>query len=135
MEETIRLRPHHLLCHRLFSGQGYNEEFICNMLAVIGKLESTPSAIIEVSAGCDDICRACTHEANGECGFGQSVMNKDASVAEFLHAPTTFQISARKLDALLEHHIERLDNVASVCGECEWSEACNRQLGILKSGH
>ncbi|MDD1770181.1 MAG: DUF1284 domain-containing protein [Methanomassiliicoccales archaeon] len=135
MSDAIRLRPHHLLCHRLFSGHGYDRTFVDNMRAVIAKLESDPSVRVEVSPGCDDICAACLHQVNGACDFGASVLAKDAAVAKFLHAPQTFHLSARKLDALLEYRIKRLDVVGSVCGECEWSEACNRQLAIVKSRH
>jgi hypothetical protein len=134
MRDVIHLRPHHLLCHRLFSGQGYDQAFVDNMRAVIARLESDPSTRVEVSPVCDDICAACLHKVNGVCGFGDSVLAKDASAAKFLHAPQTFHLSARKLDALLEYRIKRLDSVAEVCGECEWSEACNRRLRILNSG-
>ncbi len=133
MKETIRLRPHHLLCHRLFSGNGYNEAFVSNTRAVIARLETNPSARVEVSPMCDDICAACPHNASGRCNFGASVDAKDASIAAFLHVPTTCHMSARHLNALLAFRLKKLDSVAAVCGECEWSEMCDRQLAIVKS--
>jgi hypothetical protein len=134
MKEKVRLRPHHLICHRLFSGQGYDQAFVDNMRVVISKLESNPSMRIDVSAECDDICASCPHGKGGVCDFGESVMNKDASAAKFLHVPAPSHLSARQLDALLEFRFKKLDSIASVCGECEWSEACDRQLRALKSG-
>ena len=133
MRETIHLRPHHLICHRLYAGQGYDRAFVDNMNALIAKLGSDPSVRIEVSPECDDICTACPHKVSGACDFGDSVMAKDDSAAKFLHVPAKFHLSSRQLDMMIKFRFKKLGNVAQVCGQCEWSETCNQQLAIVKS--
>lgn len=133
MNGRIRLRPHHLICHRLHGGSGYDQTFVDNMRAIIARLETNMSARIDVAPECDDICAACPHKVEGLCDFGDSVRAKDESAAKFLHVPTRFHMTVRQMDALLKFRFKKLDNVAQVCGQCEWSEVCNRQLAIVKS--
>jgi hypothetical protein len=132
VRETLRLRPHHLLCHRLFSGNGYDDRFIANMRAVIMALEEGVGKVV-ISPGCDDICAACPHGANGTCNFSASVEAKDESAARFFGLPQDCSVEGKVLAALLDDRIATLGAVGQICGRCEWSEACDRRLRESRS--
>ncbi len=134
MKDQIRLRPHHLICHRLFGGKGYDEAFIDNIRSLIRRIETDRSLMIHVSPECDDICAACPHNLEGVCEYGESVTAKDASAAKFLKLPDELHMSSRQLGALLEPRLAELGSVADVCGECEWSRFCDQKLCELRAG-
>jgi hypothetical protein len=55
------LRGHHLICLNFFRGEGYSEEFIENLYAVIKKEK------IEIVTGADEVCRKCPYLKEGKC--------------------------------------------------------------------
>lgn len=60
-ETKALLRGHHLICLNFFRGEGYTEEFIENLFAVINKEE------LEIVTGADDVCRKCLYLKDGKC--------------------------------------------------------------------
>jgi hypothetical protein len=60
-ERKALLRGHHLICLNFFRGEGYSEEFIENLYAVIKKEN------IEIVTGADDVCRKCPYLKEGKC--------------------------------------------------------------------
>jgi len=131
MTRPIRLRPHHILCTRTFTGSGYNEAFVDNMYFVLDRMNER-GAVIELTVGCDDICAQCPHVVDGACEFGRSVEKKDASVLEFLDLIEGVSHKASEIRSLLEERLETVDDVALICGECDWSGLCNKALKELK---
>jgi len=55
------LRGHHLICLNFFRGEGYSEEFIKNIYAVIGKEK------VEIVNGADDVCAKCPYLKDDIC--------------------------------------------------------------------
>jgi hypothetical protein len=127
----IRLRPHHILCTRTFTGSGYNEAFVDNMYFVLDRMNER-GAVIQLTVGCDDICAQCPHVVDGVCEFGRSVDNKDASILAFLDLLAGTSYKASELRSLLEERLETVDDVGAICGECDWSETCNKILREIK---
>ncbi len=60
-EGKTLLRGHHLICLNFFRGEGYSDEFIENLYAVIKKEN------IEIAKGADDVCRKCLYLKAGKC--------------------------------------------------------------------
>jgi len=60
-ERKALLRGHHLICLNFFRGEGYSEEFIENLYAVIKKEN------IEIVTGADEVCRKCPYLKEGKC--------------------------------------------------------------------
>jgi hypothetical protein len=60
-ERKVLLRGHHLICLNFFRGEGYSEEFIDNLYAVIKKED------LEIVKGADDVCKKCPYLKEGKC--------------------------------------------------------------------
>jgi len=60
-ERKVLLRGHHLICLNFFRGEGYSEEFIENLYAVIKKEQ------LEIVTGADDVCRKCPYLKEEKC--------------------------------------------------------------------
>jgi len=56
MSDIIRLRGHHFICLQFFGGQGYDEQFVANLLGVVARLRREPATLVP---GADDVCAAC----------------------------------------------------------------------------
>jgi len=124
----VRLRHHHLLCTRTFSGKGYDRCFVANMEEVVSALRSPNDLLIRLSASCDDICSSCPNKVRGQCQDQDSVLKKDRSVATFLGIPEKAVLLAGPLLKMAEERLRELDDIRLVCGECEWAELCNEWL-------
>ena len=131
-KRPINLRPHHLLCLRTFVGEGYDEAFVDNMYYVHDRLDERGVSVLVVS-GCDDICAACPHKKGDVCEFGGSVDSKDASVLRFLDIISGTSYRASELRELVEEKLLAIEDIGSVCDQCDWSETCNRVLREAKN--
>jgi uncharacterized protein len=127
MERTLNLRPHHILCLRMFIGKGYDERFVDNMYFIQDRMEEK-GVIISLASRCDDICSACPHAIVDVCEFDASVKKKDAAVLTFLDIPDGIRIGSRELRVMLEERLADLTDIGKVCGDCDWSSLCNEQL-------
>lgn len=106
MSRGVSLRPHHLLCVQKFAGEGYSEEFVENMAAVVGRIQrGAPAEIVD---GRDDICAACNEECDEE-----RVRQRDEAVLKALQ-----EESFAAAVALPEEERMR------VCAGCDWFELC-----------
>lgn len=108
--ETVRLRPHHLLCIRSFEGRGYSPEFVENMRGVVESLES--GARVEVGRGRDDICKACRET----CAVSAEEM--DEAVLEAVEEP-----SVEGVMGLTGREIRE------ICSGCRWFATCHGRPG------
>jgi hypothetical protein len=133
MDEILRLRPHHLLCLRFFAGHGYDEDFIENLRLIQARMREERPLSVMLVRGCDDICDPCPHRVGHRCRYAGSVSAKDASVAEALGIACEGEMPADQLNTLVERAVEGLSDVRHICGDCEWSSICNRQLRPCKS--
>jgi uncharacterized protein len=131
--KQVRLRHHHLVCMQNFVGKGYDEHFVANMRQVIEDLRG-PGAIAHLEIGCDDICSCCPNRDGPLCRDEVSVIGKDRSVARFLGIPERTEVDA---SAVIDHVRERmqgLDDIRSLCGECDWADLCNERMRAHRNG-
>lgn len=71
---TIRLRPHHLICNTYIPLQGLernNEQFMRAVLKVRDVMLSHENTIVEIIEGVDDLCRSCPDCRDLRCGSPQ----------------------------------------------------------------
>ena len=54
--KPVRLRGHHFICLQFFRGEGYSEEFIESLDALLTRLSAEPAQAVDVA---DDVCAAC----------------------------------------------------------------------------
>ncbi len=130
--KEVRLRHHHLLCARTFSGHGYDHRFVTNMEEVVASLRSPEGLVVMLDVGGDDICERCPNLVGGQCKDQVSVAEKDRSAALFLDLPEKGKFPARPLLNMVEERLRTLDDVRLVCGECEWAELCNQWLSAYR---
>lgn len=129
MSETIRLRPHHLLCMLNFIGKGYSEAFIKNFDSLMQKMNKG-DITIEIVAGPDDVCTPCLTEADCHCRDDHKHNEDVATLPElrtvqgletidfgFRFSPTT-DVIERLRHAFTAHKIRR------GCRNCEWFDVC-----------
>lgn len=62
---VIRLRGHHLVCLHFFRGEGYGEEFVGRLRALVETAEE--GGEVEVVSGADDVCVMCPYLEGGIC--------------------------------------------------------------------
>lgn len=105
--DTVRLRPHHLLCVQEFEGLGYSDDFVENMERVVDA--ALGDAGVEVVEGEDDVCAACDEKCDES-----DVSRRDSAVLEVLPEPTLE--AARDLP---------VDAVREICSGCSWFEVCH----------
>jgi hypothetical protein len=71
---TIRLRPHHLICNTYISLQGLernNEQFMRAVLKVRDVMLSHEDTIIQITEGVDGLCALCPDCRDLRCGSPQ----------------------------------------------------------------
>ena len=123
MGETIRLRPHHLLCIHNFVGKGYDETFTAHMSQIVEMLKEDPK--IELVEGCDELCGACPHDLDGVCESADKVSRYDRGVMEACGlAPGDCESWSSLSDKVIESvfHAGRFEQI---CSDCQWYEICD----------
>lgn len=120
----IRIRAHHLLCMLGFKGLGYSAEFVENMTRIKGVLTAHPDTLIRITAGCDDICLSCPHEADLLCsksdGAEQKVVDKDRRVLEMIGVEENASLSVREAYGKIARLLTPRGLSADLCRDCEW---------------
>lgn len=129
----VRLRHHHLVCMQNFVGKGYDEDFVANMRLIIATL-GEPGTIIYLSMGCDDICSCCPNRNGLRCRDEPSVIGKDRSVACFLGISERAEVDASAVLYRVKERILELDDIRSLCGECDWADLCNERMRAHRNG-
>ena len=111
--KAIRLRPHHGLCIRHFTGKGYSPAFVENMARVIAGLRAAPETDIELTAGADVLCASCPHNQSG-LRFGQ-------------------RIPWDEFERRVEQQILRPGRLEQICQGCQWLDICRGQSRICNN--
>ena len=123
MTEPIRLRPHHMLCLRFFSGKGYRSEFISNMAQISAALQNDSSKIVLID-GCDDICTACPNSDGEKCeSHAKSGLYDSRCLALTGFSPGQV-LTWRQLCESAEKNILSPGRLSEICGDCCWSGIC-----------
>jgi hypothetical protein len=118
--ETIKLRPHHLLCTQGYSGKGYSDAFVSNMDDVVERLRSNQDEKVEIVFTTDNLCENCPSKiSNGVCESDDKVLRFDKGVIDALGLDEgiySYQDLITKLDEYLawaERALEK--NSCQVC--------------------
>lgn len=117
--ETLKLRPHHLLCTRAFKGKGYSPAFVENMQRVINRLKT--GCGITLVKGLDDICAPCPERIENHCRSESKVTAFDEAVLSQLGLERkmyTYTEIDRILAAQLSEPIYEC-----ICRDCEWKQS------------
>lgn len=87
---TIRLRPHHLICNTYLPLQGLlrSEEFVRAVLKVREVMLTHENTIIQITEGVDELCAFCTECRDSRCisppGGEDAVRKWDARILQGL---------------------------------------------------
>ncbi len=129
MSRAARLRGHHLICLQFFRGEGYSDEFVANLTAVLDSLESGGALLV---AGADDVCRACPSlSPNGECasvdsGGEAEIARIDALAAQVLGVAVGETVSlAEAARRLRDEPAAAAAWRAEACAGCAWESVCD----------
>lgn len=142
--EILTLRGHHLLCSRLFSGHGYNEEFAKRMGEVVSRtgLENyKPTVTYEMAekvrliCGNDYVCEKCPNliSENTEvfCNLGDDdVKSKDRKTLKYAGLKEnniyTLEELQEGVDKITREQFEE------ICGTCRWFKGGYCSFEMLK---
>lgn len=142
--EILTLRGHHLLCSRLFSGHGYNEDFAMRMGEVVSRtgLENyKPTVTYEMAEKVrlicrnDYVCEKCpnliSENTEALCNLGDDdVKNKDRKTLEYagLKENNIYTLGE------LQEGVEKItrEQFAEICGTCRWFKAGYCSYEMLK---
>lgn len=129
MSTILRLRPHHLLCIAFFKGKGYSDEFVSNMTNIVSALKENKDTPISLVSGEDDLCAHCPNNQNGICTAEDKSSKYDQLTLTALGIDTNSHsaITYSTLRALADEKIINCGNRESVCGDCQWTDLCNKQ--------
>lgn len=129
--KVIRLRPHHLLCIRFFTGHGYSQEFTRNMYAVLDSLSKGQR--VKIVSGMDDLCAFCPNnhtDKNGRhiCSAEEKVLSYDNKVLEILNPFLNKEINEtwNTLYNLVSCYIMDASLFDSICASCQWESLCHK---------
>jgi Uncharacterized conserved protein len=115
----MKLRPHHLLCTRAFTGKGYSEAFVKNMQDIIRRLRE--GAVVELQCGPDDICAACPEHTGDGCKSEEKVCRLDADTIANLWLVKE-KYTYAEIEEILQDNLDETV-YAAICSECEWHKS------------
>lgn len=142
--EILTLRGHHLLCSRLFSGHGYNEDFAMRMGEVVSRtgLENYKPTVtyertekVRLICRNDYVCEKCpnliSENTEALCNLGDDdVKNKDRKTLEYagLKENNIYTLGE------LQEGVEKItkEQFAEICGTCRWFKAGYCSYEMLK---
>ncbi|MCI8717138.1 MAG: DUF1284 domain-containing protein [Lachnospiraceae bacterium] len=129
--DKIILRGHHLLCTRLFSGNGYHQTFTEHMKEIVvrigadkyKKFGAFPQAKeLQIICGTDDICGKCPNLSGKKkkyCILGnEDVQKKDRLTLEYAglleNGLYTLEEAEKGVKRISREQFEE------ICGSCRW---------------
>lgn len=133
IDQTIFLRPHHLLCTQGYSGKGYSDEFTVGMDRVTEALREDADIMVDITFSSDSICEACPKRyGEGKCLDDDKVLFYDARVREILGLEEK-HYSYHELIDLLDTYLMSGNGdelLRAICGDCAWYpvSACSRNI-------
>ncbi len=133
--QSIRLRPHHLLCTQGYSGTGYNDRFKTHMDEIVHRLRTEKRTPVTLVFSTDELCAACPNRLSEDhCKTNEKVKAFDRKTAEcfYLEEKTyIYQDIVREIRAAATSEI-----MDYICGDCSWYpiSACQeRVLGSMSN--
>ncbi|GBD99282.1 hypothetical protein BMS3Abin07_01317 [bacterium BMS3Abin07] len=125
------LRGHHLICLHFFHGEGYDEAFIENLMAILERAEEQE---ILISACADDVCRSCPHLRDGRCLYEENADDEiramDGKALELLGLSPGRKVRWSTLRARIPDIFSEW--FALYCRECDWRDSCEKDGFFLE---
>jgi uncharacterized protein len=119
-ERKALLRGHHLICLNFFRGEGYSEEFIENLYAVIKKEK------LEIVTGVDDVCRKCPYLKDEKCKSSdytdKKIHHQDKEALRLLELRSGSIVDWKMIASKLPNIIEEWK--AQFCCSCGYRKVC-----------
>lgn len=131
----LRIRPHHILCMRAYSGNGYSEEFKAKMENIIKEIKAYNKFLqvenikeemneVELVFYTDSICEKCPNKLDENlCSSQDKVKLLDLKVASHFYLKEGFY-NYSELEDLVYNNITE-DIFDDICKECEWYGVTN----------
>ena len=131
----LRIRPHHVLCMRAYSGNGYSEEFKVKMENIIKEIKAYNEFLqvenikaemnkIELVFYTDSICEKCPNKLDENlCSYQDKVKLLDLKVASHFNLKEGLY-NYSELEALVYNNITEAI-FDDICKECEWYRVTN----------
>lgn len=124
--ETLKIRPHHGLCAEFFRGEGYGDDFIQNMSAVLSVLNETDPSVI-LTEDNDVICRKCPHNKDGRCETAEKVSRYDGAALDICGLKPGSSLPWSEFRSLVRQKIIVENRLAEICPDCLWHGICSEQ--------
>lgn len=133
--EILTLRGHHLLCSRLFSGYGYNDDFVKRMAEVVSitglknynqPIEYEMVKKVRLICGHDYVCQKCPNLINEKTGIfcdlgDDDVRNKDKKTLKYAGLKEDILYTLEEIEIGVEKITKEQFN--EICGTCRWFRA------------
>jgi len=114
------LRGHHLICLNFFRGEGYSEEFIENLYAVIKKEK------LEIVTGADNVCMKCPYLKDEKCNSSdytdEKIHYQDKEALRLLELRSGSIVDWKMIASKLPNIIEEWK--AQFCCSCGYRKVC-----------
>ncbi len=134
--QTIKLRPHHLLCAVGFQGKGYSPNFVRNFKKIMAELngENGDAIMIEIVGRTDDVCAPCPHKRDALCVTQDKISQLDNAHTKVLQITPGQQFTWGEAKKLIKEKMT-LANFHQACDGCSWKEygVCEEALKKLHS--
>ncbi len=126
----LKIRPHHILCMRAYSGNGYSEEFKMKMEGIIKEIQAYNEFLqvdnlkeeikeVELVFYTDSICEKCPNKLGENlCSSQEKVNLLDFKVINHFNLKEGIY-NYKDLEDLVYESINE-DIFDDICKECEW---------------
>jgi len=124
--KLVKFRGHHLVCLHFFKGEGYTQEFICNLKNLVDRAEGGEE--IEIVAGADEVCRLCPYLRGDCCGHkhdaDEEVKKLDKMALDYLDEAIGNKVTWREVKEKVNSASQEW--FTAFCKGCDWEKVCER---------
>ncbi len=130
----IKFRGHHLICLHFFQGEGYNAEFIKNLITI---MKMVKDGDIEIHSGADDICRKCPYLHGEICKYNENAQEEitemDERALQLLRLKLRMKVKWEEIRGRLQGIFPEW--YISYCKDCDWKTVCEQNESFDKLSH
>jgi uncharacterized protein len=131
----LTLRGHHLICLHFFRGEGYTQEFIAILGAILKRAETGEQ--ITVMLGADDVCKICPYLKGGKCFYAQDadqeIQEMDSKALKLLELTVRDSVVWTDIREKIPGLFSRWSN--ECCKSCDWRKACEKDHFFHQLSH
>ena len=138
----LKIRPHHILCMRAYSGNGYSQAFKDSMEAIIKDIKAYNEFLntnnnedeikkVEIVYSTDSICEKCNNKlGENRCSSQDKVSIIDRKLSKYFNLKEGI-CNYKELEDLVYTNInEKIFD--DICKECGWYNITNCKKYIIK---